>query len=92
MKMIKFTLLFLLTLLISSCGVRKGISSSFAKEFCSCLYVESKEENYCREYASFLVPVSSYNIDQQERRIEASFIFQTSKAVFTGQKFGCKLL
>ncbi|MDD0852587.1 hypothetical protein HBN50_05730 [Halobacteriovorax sp. GB3] len=79
--------------LSASCGMRKGISSSFAKEFCSCVYVEKKEKSFCQSYASYILPVTSYSIEEklQKKTIKASFLFSESVATFTSKKFGCQL-
>lgn len=77
--------------LLSSCGLKKGVSSSFVKEFCSCIFVEDQKENYCKDYASYIVPVNSYRLDRERKMVQASFLFTDSIAKYTGEKFGCQL-
>ncbi|OIQ18952.1 MAG: hypothetical protein BM556_06620 [Bacteriovorax sp. MedPE-SWde] len=88
----KARLVFLsLTFLLSSCGLKKGVSSSFAKEFCSCIFVEDQSEKYCKGYASYIVEVSSYKLDTERKFVQASFLFTDSIAKYTGSRFGCQL-
>lgn len=70
----------------------KVVSSSFAKEFCSCLFVEKQEADYCKSYARQIVPVSSYKIDEENKTILALALGIQSTAQFRGEKLGCRLL
>lgn len=67
------------------------ISSSFAKEYCSCFFVENHKDAYCKSYASQVLPVSSYNINPVTKETSAIFMGITSRAVFVSKKLGCQL-
>lgn len=87
-KIISFITIALLT---SSCGLRKAVTSSFVKEFCSCVFVEQLPENQCKEFSTYVVPVSSYILDSSKKTVFATFLFETSFAEFKGERFGCRL-
>lgn len=80
-----------LTLLLSSCGLRKAVTASFAKEFCSCIFIEQLPEGQCSEFTTYIVPVSSYSLDRVKKSVQASFLFEKSLAQFEDIKFGCRL-
>lgn len=86
--------LLLLTLFfLTSCDVPffKVVSSSFAKEFCSCLYVEGQSENYCKAYAKQIVPVSRYDINKEASTITAYGLGKKTIATFVDKKSGCQI-
>jgi len=67
------------------------ISSYYAKEFCSCLYVVGQPEKFCHDYVRQYVPISSIDIDAHQRRITVTGLFVTNSARFVSAKTGCVL-
>jgi hypothetical protein len=70
----------------------KVVSSSYAKELCSCLFVVEQELEYCRRYSKQLLPVSSEKIDRNKKTVGATALGITSIAVYRSKRFGCGLL
>lgn len=87
----KLISLMTLSLFISSCGLRKAVTASFAKEFCSCVFVEQLPENKCTDFATYVTPVSSYILDKTAKSVQATFLFETSLALYEDARFGCRL-
>lgn len=87
-------ILLLTPLFLFSCDVPffKVVSSSFAKEFCSCLYVVKQTEAYCKAYAKQIIPVSKYSINQEKKSIEAWGLGYSTRVSFLGDKKGCQIL
>lgn len=87
------TFLLFFTVLLTSCDVPffKVVSSSFAKEFCSCLYVVGQTENYCKAYAKQIVPVSKYEVDHQKKWVQASGLGYQTTVTYLGEKEGCQI-
>ncbi len=86
--------LFILSLiLLSGCKVPffKVVSNSFVKEMCSCLFVVGQDENYCKAYARQILPVSSYTIDQQTKKVLADGLGHSGSASYISNELGCRL-
>ncbi len=67
------------------------ISSYYAKEFCSCFFVVQNPEAYCHKYVKQYVPISSFSLDQKQKKVTVSGLGQTHSAVFVDRKNGCVL-
>jgi hypothetical protein len=78
-------------LLLSSCQpkILKVVSANFAKEYCSCLFVEKQSSTYCRDYAKQLISIDSLERTENLIRVRA-FDFE-SEASFISPQMGCKL-
>ena len=78
---------------LTSCDVPffRVVSSSYAKEFCSCYFVVQQTENYCKAYAKQIVPVSKYSIDSTNQTVLASGLGYETKVAYLGKKEGCKI-
>ena len=100
MKMV--SILFLTLICLSSClrheaninkaSFFKVVSSSYAKELCSCLFVVKQKKEYCRKYAKQIVPVGSENIDDTKKTVTATALGLTSTAIFHNKRLGCGLI
>ncbi|MCR9206246.1 MAG: hypothetical protein NXH75_16810 [Halobacteriovoraceae bacterium] len=93
MKILRRILIFS-PLFLLSCDVPffKVVSSSFAKEFCSCLFVVKQTETYCKAYAKQIVPVSKFSINQETKSVEAWGLGYSTQVSFLGDKEGCQIL
>lgn len=89
----KMIISLILPLVLSGCNKSffKVVSSSFAKEYCSCRFVVGQSKKYCHDYASQIVPVSSYSEDGQNKTIQAKALGFISKAIYKDSKRGCSL-
>lgn len=93
----KLSNLALLCLLFTSCvktnhsDFMKVVSSSFAKEYCSCLYIEKQKPKACYDYASQILKVDSYQVDEKHNMVIAKAYGYTSSSQFQNEKFGCSL-
>lgn len=85
------TLLALLSLPSCVPDFFKVVSSSYAKELCSCLFVVGLDENYCKNYAKQIVSVSKLKISREKKFIVAEGLGHKSLAIYQSQKLGCLL-
>ena len=78
-------------LLSSSCTpFLRALPAFYAKEYCSCIYVEQYDEKHCDHYATnFLKPTT---VKTSQNKIEASFLGLKAIAVYESEKFGCRLI
>ena len=88
-----YKIIFLLCITLSSCqkDFLKVVSSSFAKEYCSCLYVEKLDSQSCEEYAAQSLKVDQYHHDQEKKLIVATGFGYTSSSYYQNEKLGCSL-
>ncbi len=80
-------------LCLTSCerGFLKVVSSSFAKELCSCLFIEEQDPKTCESYASQMIKVDRYQVDQEKKLVIAQAMGMTSSSLYRGNKLGCAL-
>ena len=67
------------------------ISAYTAKEYCSCRYVTGNPAEYCRSYVKQYVP-STLLEDETTRTVTASGLGRSNRAMWLGQREGCRLL
>lgn len=67
------------------------LSANYAKELCSCLFVSKLSADHCSDYAAQYIKVSSYEIDSTGKSIQAWGWGRTSRAMWLGEKEGCRL-
>jgi len=86
-------------LLISSFGMQgcvpkffKIIPNNFAKEVCSCIFVENQTKNYCQEYGRQMFDISGYQVLEAEKEVLAWGFSFAAKAVYDGPRYGCRLV
>ena len=76
-------------------SVFRSLNNVIAKEICNCIFIEKREESYCKEYylGQYVKPFQSVSILKKERQVRISLFkfFQLSQAVFNG-RYGCSLL
>jgi len=94
MKESRFVLMLSALILLSGCNTRffKVISSSYAKEYCSCRFVVGQTKKYCHQYALQIVPVSSHAESENNKSIEAKALGYSSRAIFKSARLGCVLI
>lgn len=71
---------------------RRVVPASFAMEFCSCYYVEGQSKENCEWYATQIIAVDSYVIEENEKLIRAYGLHKEALARYQGKRFGCVLL
>lgn len=71
---------------------RRVVPASFAMEFCSCYYVEGQSKENCEWYATQIIAVDSYVIEENEKLIKAYGLHKEALARYEGKRFGCVLL
>lgn len=83
--------LWLALFILPSCetNILKAVSTSFAKEYCSCRFVVKQTDSYCREYAMQMIPISSYKVSGNE--VIAHALGHKRKAVYKNEFLGCAL-
>lgn len=67
------------------------ISAYTAKEYCSCRYVTGNSAEYCRSYVKQYVP-STLLDDEATRTVTASGLGRSNRAMWLGERQGCRLL
>ncbi|MCF8058465.1 MAG: hypothetical protein K9K67_04160 [Bacteriovoracaceae bacterium] len=87
-------ILFLILLFTSSCQrpFLKVVSSSFAKEFCSCHFVVGQSKDYCEKYAKQIIPVSKYQIDGEKKVITANGLGHSTSVLYRNTRLGCRIV
>jgi len=63
----------------------------YAKEFCSCHFVNGQSEEFCRDLVQQYIPLNNLKIDASEKSVEASTLGATRKAQWVSERFGCVL-
>lgn len=69
----------------------KIISSYYAKEACTCLYVLQRSESQCHEMVRQYVPISSFQNDAASKKVHVRGLGQGSVATFIDVRHGCRL-
>jgi len=89
MRLIIFTfLLFSLT----GCKFPKVVSAFYAKEVCSCLFVEKQYEAYCHEYGKQIIPIWTKEIDYKNKKVTAFGLWKSTEASFISLRSGCQIV
>ncbi len=88
MKYITLLLLFSLT----GCKFPKVVSAFYAKEVCSCLFVEKQTETYCHEYGKQIIPIWTKEIDLKNRKVKAWGLWESTEASFISSRSGCQIV
>jgi hypothetical protein len=70
---------------------KRVIPASFVTEFCSCYFVEKQTKKHCEWYASQVIPVSDYHIDEDKKAIVAHGLHEEALAIFKNDRLGCTL-
>lgn len=65
------------------------ISAFYAKEFCSCYFVNEQSEEFCHNYARQWVPISSFNLNKEEKTVTVSGLGRTTTVKYMGELYGC---
>jgi len=93
MKKLSLGIYLLSTLLLTSCkpSFLKIISSSFVKEYCSCLFVEKKGNEVCEAYATQMIKVDSFQINQETKTVKANAFGFESTSRLRSKRLGCSL-
>ena len=76
--------------LTTSCDIQQTVSASFAKEYCSCRFVEEQDDKYCAEYAKKIIKVKSYEINFEKKTVWARGLGKESIADYNAET-GCRL-
>jgi len=67
------------------------ISSYYAKEMCTCVFVIEQTEPVCHNIVRQYVPVQEVTIDQEKKRVTVTGLFRTNSASYQGPQYGCTL-
>lgn len=81
----------LLLPLLQSC-FPKVISSFYSQEYCSCRFVENREDKYCDWYASQFIPIFSREIDENNKKVTSSSVGFTTSSKYLSEKSGCQII
>lgn len=94
MKKLLRTSLLICTLIFGGCTPQffKIIPANFAKEVCSCIYVEEQSKSYCQSFGRQMFDVSGYDVNESSNSITAWGFGFTATAIFEGPRLGCRLL
>ncbi|MCR9141223.1 MAG: hypothetical protein NXI24_03160 [bacterium] len=67
------------------------ISSWYSKEFCSCYFVVSRDEEFCKNIARQWVSISDFQLDTEKQTVTTSGLGRTNTARYLGERKGCVL-
>lgn len=67
------------------------ISSYYAKEMCTCVFVIEQKEETCHNIVRQYVPISEVVIDREQRAVTTTGLFQSNRAHFVSAQLGCTL-
>lgn len=90
-KFLIITALVLMGSLTSSCDIIQAVSSSYAKEYCSCRFIEEQDDKYCADYAKQIVEVKKYWIDFDKKLVWARGLGKETLVQFDQVK-GCQII
>ena len=77
---------------LSGCCTKLKVSSAnFAKEYCSCHFVEGQTTEYCEKYAYNLLPIGKLKVDQINKWVEVSSYGHSTRVQWEGPRFGCRI-
>jgi hypothetical protein len=68
------------------------LPSWYAKEACTCLHVLGRDEAQCHEMVRQSVSIGSFEHDAARGEVRVKAFGQTSRAVYEGPRFGCRLV
>ncbi len=93
MKKIPLRIALLSVFFLTSCkpNFLKIIPSSFVKEYCSCFFVEKKGNEACEAYATQMIKVDSFQVNQETKTVKASAFGFESTSRFRSARLGCSL-
>ncbi len=61
-----------------------------AKEYCSCLWVEGRDQTFCDAFVyQSVVPSQGRTVDQEVRRVTARALWRESSARWVSREYGC---
>jgi len=63
----------------------------YAKEFCSCYFVNNQPEDFCRNLVQQYIPLTELTIDHAHKSVEATSLGAKRKAHWVSERFGCVL-
>lgn len=63
----------------------------YAKEFCSCYFVNKQSEEFCRDLVKQYIPLSELTVDLKTKTVEATSLGAHRKAQWVSERFGCVL-
>ncbi|MBT3584837.1 MAG: amidase [Halobacteriovoraceae bacterium] len=70
----------------------KVVSAYYAKEFCSCIYIERRGLAACHDYAAVWIPISSFKWHKKSKLITVVGLSRTSSAQHISSQLGCRLI
>lgn len=70
---------------------RPSLSAFYAKSFCSCFFVSGRSMDDCHEYSRQYIPIESFRIDEDLKRIHVRALGDEARAQFENHREGCSL-
>jgi hypothetical protein len=67
----------------------KGASGYYAKEYCSCIFIEKQGNAFCKEQIKEFISAS--DIQTRGNKVIAKILWFSASAVFRDQRVGCVL-
>ena len=84
--------LLLLTLPFLQGCFPKVVSAFYSQEYCSCRFIENRDDKFCHWYASQMIPIFSREIDERNKLITSSSVGLTTSAKYLNVKMGCQII
>ena len=92
--------MYLVTWIILSACVQQGynnhdlelLTSYRAKDMCSCVFVQKREESYCRDWTKASPNLATLSVDVDEKSVSTEALqYWAAKAIFVNEEQGCVL-
>lgn len=64
-------------------------SGAFSKFMCSCMFVEGRSEEECKNWSRLSVPQQGYSIDLKKKSVTAKSLWHSTTSQYRGERFGC---
>jgi len=64
-------------------------SGAFSKFMCSCMFVEGRSEEECKNWSRLSVPQQGYSIDLKKKSVTAKSLWYNTTSRYMGDRFGC---
>lgn len=66
-------------------------SGAFSKFMCSCMFVEERSEEDCKNWSRLIIPQQSYSVDKEKKSVTATALWYSNTSRYVGKRFGCTL-
>ncbi len=66
-------------------------SGAFSKFMCSCMFVEGRSEEQCKNWSRLVIPQQGYSVNKKEKSVTATALWYSNTSRYRDERFGCTL-